>query len=155
MMPDTNLSALPKGVTDYIAADRYLTAATLPTRADKHGATLMLDTESARSWVFGEAIVTERVATAQLFHDLKAQADGPYIDLALSRDFKNAYVRSGHYDETGNAFYWAVLLKGDQSYVLRVEYNHPGSDISSAENKITKAFACSADFKGVHLPCFK
>ncbi|AZV79886.1 hypothetical protein EBB79_19710 [Parasedimentitalea marina] len=99
-------------------------------------------------------MITERVGTAQLYRDLKEDADGPFIDLALARNFDNSFVRSGHYGTAGDAFYWAGFLQGNHSYVLRVEYNHPGKDIRPDENEITKAFACSTDFSGVRLPCF-
>lgn len=156
MIPvSADLSSLPESIADYIASQRYVSATgTMPHRSNSNGAKLLLDTPDARSWMYGEVTITERVGTAQLYRDLKKEADGPVIDLALSRDFDSSFVRSGHYDTNGNAFYWAAFLQGNQSYVLRVEYNHPGKDIRPDENKITKAFACSTDFNSVRLPCF-
>ncbi|MVO17782.1 hypothetical protein [Parasedimentitalea huanghaiensis] len=156
MIPaNAGLMDLPASISDHLASQRYASGSgSMPQRSSGNGANLLFDATDARSWVYGDVIITERVGTAQLYSDLKEEADGSFIDLALSRDFDNSFVRSGHYGMNGNAFYWAAFVQGNQSYVLRVEYNQPGKDIRPDENKITKAFACSTDFSGVRLPCF-
>jgi hypothetical protein len=113
----------------------------------------MAATQWSRSYLGEGLTIVEQTGPAKLFEELAEQAEGTSI--LYSQNKPDTLVRSGEDTETGTSYYWLALRAGNRAATIRVEAPVSAAGLTNAQKSLMSLVACSSDFEGVHLGCFK
>ncbi len=154
MAPDEKLNDLPRAVREEIEAAKGRVANPhLPSHSRPWPVETMAATQWSRSYLGEGLTIVEQTGPAKLFEELAEQAEGTSI--LYSQDKPDTLVRSGEDTETGTSYYWLALRAGNRTATIRVEAPVPAAGLTNAQKSLMSLVACSSDFEGVHLGCFK
>lgn len=154
MDPEENLNGLPRTVTaDIEAAKGRVANPQLPSHSRPWPAETLFATPWSHSYLGAGLTIVEQTGPAKLFEELAEQAEETRV--LYSQDKQNVLVRSGEDTENGTSYYWLALRSGNRTATIRLEAPVPASRLTDAQKSLMSLVACSSDFEGVHLGCFK
>ncbi|MGX1498795.1 hypothetical protein ACSSV1_003846 [Labrenzia sp. MBR-25] len=154
MAPDEKLNDLPPAVTAEIeTAKGRIADPALPSHSRPWPAETLFSTPWSRSYLGAGLTIVEQTGPAQLFEELAEQAEGTSI--LYSQDKPGILVRSGEDTENGTSYYWLALRSGNRTATIRLEAPVLAAGLTDAQKSLMSLVACSTDFEGVHLGCFK
>lgn len=155
LMPlDSDLERLPGRALDQIDLTRARTAAPrLPRHSQTWPTRLLHETPWSRSHAGTGLVIVEQTGPAHLFDDIAAQAEGTEVLYAFDRP--DIVIRSGEDSYQGTSYYWLAFRSGDRAATLRIQAPVPATGLTAAQKDLMGLVACSVDFEGLHLGCYR
>ncbi|SMX38936.1 hypothetical protein [Maliponia aquimaris] len=155
LMPlDSDLSRLPGAALDQIDTTRARSAAPrLPSHSLAWPATLTHETPWSRSYEGAGLVIVEQTGPAHLFDDIVTQAEGTTVMYEFDRP--DTVIRSGEDAYQGTSYYWLAFRSGDRAATLRIQAPVPAAGLNTAQKDLMGLVACSVDFEGLHLGCYR
>ncbi|MEC3861945.1 hypothetical protein VK792_11680 [Mesobacterium sp. TK19101] len=130
-----------------------LPGTSLPTHTTPWPVRLSVETDRSRSYEGQGLRVVERVGNRALFDALLAGAGGTEVGYAYTKPEK--FVRTGDDRSNGSSYYWLGFLYGNRAATVRIEAPVSSDRLTQAQKDAISTIACSVDFNGVHLGCYK
>lgn len=97
--------------------------------------------------------IVEQTGSLRLFDELALQAQE--TEVMFERTGETTVVRSGQDLEAGTSYYWFGLKSGDRAATVRIEAPVLAAELSKAQKDLMGMIACSSDFGGTHLGCYR
>lgn len=145
------LRADPSGRADQ--DDRRVNTISFPTRSRRWPVVPVSETGSERrSEALGMEII-EQVGPSALFYTVEEDARDTTVMYA--KDGEDWVVRSGEDAAAGTSYYWLTLRKGAEAAVIRVNAPVPAARLTREQKDLMTLIACSVDFQGTRLGCYR
>ena len=155
VMPlDYDLSDMPETILAQMRKARGRDdAVRLPTHSRRWPVKTLYESQWSRSSVGAGLIIVEQTGPPELMDRIVGDTQGTAV--LYQYDRPGVTVRSGEDKNRGTSYYWIGLRSGNRAATIHIQSPAQDGALTQAQQDLISLIACSVDFEGVHLGCYR